>query len=109
MNDKVDAVALTEVIDRCLDLSMDGRLSPAQRRKFLVVAKRLRGSLVNLLSARFEKRTEALRQANDELTAINKALKKEAETLARTAQAIAHLTKLAGSLDKLVGVAARFL
>jgi hypothetical protein len=109
MNEKVDSVALTEVIDRCLDYSMDGRFTQDLRAEFLVVAKRLRGSLLNLLSARFDEGTQQLEEANAELTVVNTHLKKEAETLASAAQTIADLNKLIGSLDKLIGVAAGFL
>ena len=64
MKEKVDSVTLTEVIDRCLDYSMDGRFTQTQRTKFLALAKRLRGSLLNLLSARFDEGTEGLAEAN---------------------------------------------
>jgi septal ring factor EnvC (AmiA/AmiB activator) len=109
MTEKVDAVTLTEVIDRCLDYSMDGRFTQAQRTKFLALAKRLRGSLLNLLSARFAKDTAELEQANGDLAAVNKRLKKQADTLDKAAQTLADLTKLVGALDKLIGVAGMFL
>lgn len=109
MNEKVDSVTLTAVIDRCLDYSMDGRFTQAQRSEFLTLAKRLRGSLLNLLSARFDEGTQALKEANADLTAINTQLRKEAETLAKTAQTLADLAKLVGALDKLIGVAGSFL
>jgi hypothetical protein len=107
--EKVDAVTLTEVIDRCLDYSMDLRFTQAQRTKFLALAKRLRGSLLNLLSARFDEGTAALTEANSQLTTINTGLKKSAETLAKAAETISNLTKLVGALDKLIGVATSFL
>ena len=109
MTGKVDAVTLTEVIDRCLDYSMDARFTQAQRTKFLANAKRLRGSLLNLLSARFDEDTAGLEQANDDLAAVNKRLKKEADTLDKAAQTLADLTKLVGALDKLIGAAGLFL
>lgn len=109
MSDRVDSVTLTEIIDRCLDFSMDGRFTQSQRSKFLALAKRLRGSLLNLLSARFEEGTEALEQANADLTKINTRLKKETETLAKAAQMLADLAKLVSSLDKLLTVAGSFL
>jgi hypothetical protein len=109
MNEKVDSVTLTAVIDRCLDASMDGRFTQAQRGKFLTIAKRLRGSLLNLLSARFTADTPGLQEANDDLQAVNQRLKKEADTLAKAAQTLADLTRLVGALDKLLGVAGKFL
>lgn len=109
MSAKVDSVTLTEVIDRSLDYSMDGRFTQTQRTTFLAVAKRLRGSLLNLLSARFQEGTAVLEQANDDLAAVNQGLRKEADTLAKAAQTLADLGKLVGSLDKLIGVAGQFL
>jgi hypothetical protein len=107
--EKVDAVTLTEVIDRCLDYSMDLRFTQAQRTKFLALAKRLRGSLLNLLSARFDEGTAALKEANSQLATINAGLKKSAETLANAAETLSNLTKLVGALDKLIGIATSFL
>jgi hypothetical protein len=109
MKAKVDSVTLTDVIDRCLDYSMDGRFKQLQRTRFLAIDKRLRGSLVNLLSARFEEDTDGLKEANDDLTTVNKRLKKTADTLENTAETLADLTKLVGALDKLLGVAGQFL
>lgn len=107
--EKVDVVTLTEVIDRCLDYSMDLRFTQAQRSKFLALAKRLRGSLLNLLSARFDDGTASLKNANDQLTTINARLKKSADTLAHAADTLSNLTTLVGALDKLIGIAASFL
>jgi hypothetical protein len=109
MGEKIDAVTLTEIIDRCLDYSMDGRFTQSQRSRFLALAKRLRGSLLNLLSARFEAGTKGLQDANESLATINKSLKNTADTLAKAAETLADLTKLVGALDKLLGVAGRFL
>ena len=109
MNEKVDFVTLTEIIDRCLDFSMDGRFTQTQRTKFLTIAKRLRGLLLNLLSARFDEGTEGLDEANASLAEINGRLKKKAETLEKAAQTLADLTKIVGSLDKLLGVVGSFL
>lgn len=109
MNEKVDSITLTAVIDRSLDASLDGRFSTTQRARFRALAKRLRGSLLNLLSARFKKDTAGLQEANDDLQAVNQRLKKDADDLKQTAQTLADLTRLVGSLDKLLGVAGQFL
>ncbi len=109
MDEKVDAVTLTAVIDQCLDNSMDGRFPQSARSEFLILAKRLRGSLLNLLSARFDEGTDTLAEANAELGRINKQLKKKADTLAKAADTLEDIAGLAGSLDKLIGVARNFL
>ena len=109
MNEKVDSVALREVIDRCLDNSMDGRFTPAERAEFLAAGQRLRGALVRLLSESFDQVNAGLAQANGELAAVNTRLKKEADSLAHAAQTLADLTQVVGSLDKLIGVAGQVL
>lgn len=109
MTEKLDSTTLTDVIERCLDYSMDGRFTQAQRTRFLVIAKRLRGSLLNLLSARFDEDTAELQQANDDLEALSKGLKKTTETIEKAAETLGDLTKLVGALDKLIGLAPKFL
>jgi hypothetical protein len=109
MTDKVDSVTLTAVIDQCLENSMDGRFTQAQRTEFLTLAKRLRGSLLNLLSARFGKDTKALNDTNGALADVNTELKNAAASLAKAAQMLKDLNALVGSLDKLIGVAGMFL
>jgi hypothetical protein len=107
--DKLDSTTLTEVIDRLLDYSMDGRFTQPQRSRFLVLAKRLRGALLNLLSARFTQGTQALNDANAELAAVNTTLKQKAQSLANAAQVLGDVATLVGSLDTLLGTAASFL
>ena len=48
---RLDTVTLTKVINKCFDHSMDGRFSAADRVQFLAEGKRLRGLLLNLLTA----------------------------------------------------------
>jgi chromosome segregation ATPase len=109
MTDKVDSVTLTAVIDQCLENSMDGRFTQAQRSEFLTLAKRLRGSLLNLLSARFDEGTAVLKETNGTLANVNAELKNAAASLAKAAQTLKDLNALVGSLDKLIGVAGMFL
>lgn len=109
MHDRVDAVALTVTIDRCLDYSMDGRLTEPERMQFLIAAKRLRGALLNLLSARFDEGTPALSSANAELRRVSTALKKETAVIENAARTLAELTALVAALDRLLGVAVGFL
>ena len=106
---KCDVTALTEVVDRCFDLSMDNRLTEAQCTKYFVLGKRLRGSLLNLISARFEEGTAELEEANEELADVNAALKKDAEAIKNVADTVKSLGTLVGSLDKLLGVAGSFI
>ena len=107
--EKIDTQALALLVDRCFDLSMDGRLSRSQRSRFLILAKRLRGSLLNLISARFEEDAKGLAEANAELVAIGERLGEEGAKLQKVADTLVQLGKLVGSLDRLLGVAASFL
>ena len=106
---KCDVKALTEIVDRCFDLAMDNRLTEAQCTKYLVLGKKLRGSLLNLISARFEEGTAELEEANEELADVNAALKNDAEAIKNVADTVKSLGTLVGSLDKLLGVAESFI
>jgi hypothetical protein len=108
-NSKVDIQTLALVVERCFDLSMDDRLRPAQRSRFLILAKRLRGSLLNLISARFEEDTQGLLAANEGLEDLSERLRDKAGELAQVSRTLADLGKLVGSLDRLLGAAASFL
>jgi len=104
-----DTTTLSDIIIQCFDYSMDGRFSPKQRTAFLMDGKRLRGLLLNLLSARFEDGTQVVLDANKQLTAINKKLADSAETLAHAAEVLGDVAALVANLDQLLSVATSFL
>jgi hypothetical protein len=107
---KCDTTTLTQIINKCFDLSMDGRVTDEkQRSEFLALGKRLRGSLLNLLSAQFDDGTKAVEDANTSLTKINSDLADEANALNNLASTITNITTLVGTLDKLIGVAGSFV
>ena len=105
---KCDAVRLAQIVDRCFDYAMDARLSQARRTKFLVAGKRLRGNLLNLISARFND-TAALAAANVRLDAINTRLGRQKEVIQRTADVLRDLGTLTSALDTLLGTAVLFI
>lgn len=105
----IDTVALTEIINRCFELSMDGRLSDFQRNSFLVEGKRLRGHLMNLLSAQFDEDSEEFKQASKRLKTVNTEIRDGAAVLARTAAVLNNIANLVGTLDKLLNVAVSFV
>jgi hypothetical protein len=107
-NAKCDAPRLAQIVERCFDYAMDGRLSSERRTKFLVAGKRLRGSLLNLIAARFND-TKALAAANARLEAVNSQLARQKEVLERTSQVIRGLDTLISALDRLLGTATRFV
>lgn len=106
---KVDTTTLTDIINKCFDCASDGRFTQADQAAFLADGKRLRGLLLNLLSAQFDDGTEAVVDANRQLTAINTQLSNSAASLANTAQTLNSVASLVGNLDKLLNVAANFL
>ncbi len=105
---KIDNILLTKIIEACFSLSMDGRLSAKDRRRFLALGKRLRGSLMNLLTAEFEQRTAAVEEANKMLRSINRRLKLEAKSLSNLADTIEQLGNLVSVVDGLIGLPAKF-
>jgi hypothetical protein len=106
---KVDTTTLTDIINQCFDYSMDGRFSLSQQTALLADGKRLRGLLLNLLSAQFEDGTQAVLDANTQLTAINTTLSNSATALANAGQTLSGVASLVGNLDQLLNVAASFL
>ena len=88
---KIDNTTLVQAIEKCFDLSMDGRVPPADRTEFLTLGKRLRGSLLNLLSAEFAAGTAQVSAANQEIQTVNQSLTTVTNQLANTAQVIADL------------------
>lgn len=105
---KVDTTTLSEIINRCFDYSMDGRFSSDQQTAFLADGKRLRGILLNLLSAQFDDGTQAVLDANKQLIDVNTTLSNSATTLANAAQTLNGVASLASNLDKLLNLAKSF-
>jgi hypothetical protein len=108
MTISVDATTLTTMISALVDDSMDDRFTDDQQQQCMVLAKRLRGTLVNLLSARFNKGTTEVAQANAALSAVNTQVQAVTENLNAFAQTIADVTALVGQLDDLLTLAAKF-
>lgn len=104
----VDTNILASMISTLVDDSMDGRFSPQQQQQCMVLAKRLRGTLVNLLSARFNDTTVEVSKANSDLNALNGQIQAAAANLGSFAQTLANITGLVGQLDGLLALAVKF-
>jgi methyl-accepting chemotaxis protein len=104
---RVDTTRMAELIARCFDLSMDGRLSQRQRSALLAAGKRLRGDLVTLLAAQFDDGAKQVDAANKELAAVNDALQASAADLGKLSQALQKITRLVAQIDKLIPAIAR--
>jgi hypothetical protein len=104
----VDTPTLTELITNCFKLSMDGALTDEQRNEFLVAGKRLRGSLLNLLSAQFNDATQEVLDANSELDETNEQVVLVTDHLASVDNTLARINSLVTVLDDLLKIAASF-
>ncbi len=106
---KVDTTTLADIVNQCFGCATDGRFTLAQQQRFLTEGKRLRGLLMNLLSAQFSDGTQAVLDANTQLDRINTELTDSSAVLAHASQVMADVAALVGNLDKLLGIATGFL
>jgi glutaredoxin 2 len=106
---KIDCTILTQLTEHCFDLSMEAKVPAPDRKEFLVLGKRLRGSLLNLLTAEFEEDTIAVTIANTMISDVNKKIGNVAQVLAHTAQVIAQIGKVMSTLDDLLKIATNFV
>lgn len=106
---RIDTATLTKLINLCFDLSTDGGVPPEVRPQFLALGKRLRGTLVNLLSVQFDENAPRFIAAGQALKRVNAELKRTAERLDRFANTIESIGKLIGVLDDLLQIAVGFV
>ena len=107
----IDAAALASVINQCFDLSrLTYTFSDEQCKHFLYEGKRLRGLLVNLISARFgQELTPEVVAANTKLAGVAKDLEKVKQELEHYAATVKSLTDIVGALEGLLKAAPLFL
>ena len=106
---KIDTTTLTDIINKCFANATDGRFTAEQRAVFLADGKRLRGLLLNLLSAQFNAGTPQLVAANAQLQTVNADLKASVASIAQAQATLNNVAQLVGTLDGLLGVAASFV
>jgi hypothetical protein len=99
---KTDNQELVKCIEACLDLSMDDRLPQNRQNEMLALGKRLRGSLINLLTAEFPEDLNQVEEANQELYSINKTLKDKNQAIEKIADTISKLGQVVKILDGLL-------
>jgi hypothetical protein len=104
----VDTPTLANLITTCFNLSMDGRLNDAHQREFLIEGKRLRGCLINLLTARFNDGTQQVLTANQQLAQVNQQTLQLTNNLANAANVLAQINAMVVVLDQLLQLAASF-
>lgn len=108
-DDRIDTPTLTAIIDACFDLSMNGDVAPAQQDAFLAAGKRLRGYLVNLVSARFQARTAELVAANAAIADVDRTLRAELQKVRDAADAVKKVAELVAKLDEALVAASKFV
>ena len=106
---KLKCVELTKTIMECFDNSMDNRFTFEERKDFLVQGKKLRGSLINLLSADFSEGTIEVHDANRVINEINVRLKERNLLLNNVAAITGDIAKLVSILDDLLKLAAGYV
>lgn len=104
----VDTPTLTNLIKTCFNLSMDGRVADDKQSEFLVLGKRLRGCLVNLLSAQFNDGTQQVLDANQQLNQVNQQTAQAVQSLAAAANVLSQINTLVRVLDDLLKIASSF-
>ena len=92
---------LVGCITKCFELSMDGNLSPEERKIMLAQGKRLRGNLLNLLSVAFNN-AAAVDEANGQITEINTALAATIADISHLADTVEKINGLVDKLDKIL-------
>ncbi|MCK6490534.1 MAG: hypothetical protein L6R48_19940 [Planctomycetes bacterium] len=105
----LDVPALTALTMACFEAAQDADRDEDARRAFAAQARRLRAHLVTLVSARFAAGTPAFTACARQLTAANAGLERGRLRLADSAATIQRIDRLLKGLDRLAGVAARFL
>jgi hypothetical protein len=105
----VDTAALATLINQCFAKVLNGTYSASDQNRFLIEGKRLRGQLMNLLSAQFDAAVPQLATVNASLAKLNTKLSDDATVLANTAKTLNDIDTLVGNLDGLLKLAAGFV
>jgi len=105
----VDTDTLAKIVRQCFENGADDSFTDAQQTAFIADGKRLRGLLMNLLSAQFAAGDATVVAANKQLTAVNTTLADDEAVLENFAATVKAITSLIGSLDKLLNVATEFV
>ena len=106
---KVVTTTLADIVNQCFAFSSDGRFTLDQQKSLLADGKRLRGLLLNLLSAQFDDGTSAVLDANHQLNGVNTDLSDATAALANIAKTLADVAALVGNLDQLLNIAVSFI
>lgn len=106
---QIDTKKLHDIIIICFDNAGDDRFSRADQKEFLALGKRLRGTLVNILSAYFDDENKAFIEATKKLNSVNREVKATIKQIGDTAKTLENIGKLVGVLDDLLITATKFI
>ena len=106
---KVDTTTLADIVNQCFAFASDGRFTLPQQKALLADGKRLRGLLLNLLSAQFDDGAPAVVDANNQLVGVNNDLADATAALANVAKTLGDVANLVGNLDQLLNIAVSFI
>ena len=106
---KVDTTTLADIVNQCFAFASDVRFTLPQQKALLADGKRLRGLLLNLLSAQFDDGTPAVVDANNQLVGVNNDLADATAALANVAKTLGDVANLVGNLDQLLNIAVSFI
>jgi hypothetical protein len=95
---QIDNEALVSCITKCFNLAMDGAVPLNEQHAMFILGKRLRGSLINLLTVSFNDVT-LITSLNKEIADVNAKLLAALTDITRVANTIGEVTKLVGVLD----------
>jgi hypothetical protein len=105
----VDTHELTLVIQQCLAISRDARFPLEFRNEMLALGKRLRGSLINLLTAQFANDLREVDEANRAIDDLNRKLDRTIADISGIADAVETANQVVGILDGLLKFAIGFV
>jgi len=102
---KTNNTLLVSCIEQCFFLATSSQLTPKQRNEMLALGKRLRGSLINLLTAQFNDDVKEVDEANAEIQAVDQLLLDAIAAVDNVADTVKRVNQLISVLDKLLEIA----
>ena len=105
----VDTTQLSEIVKNTFLLSLDGRLSEAERGNLYAKGVTLRDQLRALLGKVFDEGAAELRSANQKITQVNADLQAAKQDINRVAEFVGNLAELVSQLNGLLQIVGIFI
>lgn len=104
-----DSSKLAELVTLCFDLSQKPGVKKEEAEKLILLGKRLRGVLMNILTARFQANDQGFAKATQSLNETTQVMKDALADIEEVSEAIKRTTETLKVVDKLLGIAIAFL